>query len=134
MGLSPEYPDYQGGVACNLCKDVIFDGKTPFFVEAWVSGIIQCPGMRTVPGNITVLLSQDTPCRWILNGPPWTYVWELSTAQSLMTITFGGEFAFQRILTAECISEFKNANQTCGLPVAGRFGFVFIFWGPTIGV
>lgn len=133
MGTDPITPIFDPGADCNLCKDVIFDGVTPLYVEAHVMGIEQCPAMREVPEDSVVILTQDTTCRWLLNGPPWTYVWDLIAGQSLFTITFAGQFAFQQIVAINCLSTFTNANIHCGFPVAGINGTVEVLWGPTIG-
>ncbi|MBA7699059.1 hypothetical protein ES703_107744 [subsurface metagenome] len=133
MGLDPEHPNYEPGIECPLCVDLLFNGLTPKYVEADIFGIDQCPAMDPVPGDSTVLLTQDIACRWIHDGPPWSFVWELTPGQSLFTVTWAMQFAFQRIVADNCIDAFVNANDHCGFPVAGINGYVTCWWGPTIG-
>jgi len=135
MGLPPTFLDYAGGAACHLCEDVIFNGKTPFFVEAWVFSINICPGFPAPNPNGNHLLTQINPCQWQKLGPFWRYQWTLLAGQSLFWIQAGPSFAFADAPFVACESTFINDNLICNLPAAvGIDGWVTVFWGPGIGL
>lgn len=135
MGLSPKFDDYPGGASCALCEDDIFNGKTPFFVEAWVFGIIQCPGPPADPPNGVFLLPQVDPCRWTLVSPPLIFDWFLAADRSVFQIaSVPDRFWFFSQIFETCIDTFDNQHE-CGPPIIlGDGGWVTIFWGPGIGL
>lgn len=134
MGLDPEYPDYTGGAACAICEDVIFDGKTPFYVEANIFSVVTCPGIPPPDPNGVVLLSQIAPCIWEVFGPVWRYRWELVPGRSIFTIQVGPSFAFTDSPFVECEDTFINDILACNPPAQiGHSGWATIWWGPTIG-
>lgn len=134
MGLDPEFDDYEGGAACALCEDVIFDGKTPFYVEAWLMGLEQCPDRPAVPANGVYLLSQTAPCRWELFTGDFLFYWTLGEGLSRFIISSGPVFIFNGFRHEDCIDTVDNSIVACG-PAAtwGKGGWVMVFWGPTIG-
>ncbi|MBA7696618.1 hypothetical protein ES703_105268 [subsurface metagenome] len=135
MGLAPTFDDYAGGAACAVCKDEIFNGKTPFFIEAWVFSVDLCPPDPGPSPNGVHLLSQKEPCLWELLGPVWRFQWELTPALSRFDIQAGPSFSFHSVVEEICIDTFDNELLICAHPfVIGINGWVTIFWGPGIGL
>ncbi len=134
MGLDPTFPDYAGGAACHLCEDVIFDGKTPFYVEAWIFSIIGCPGVPPFPNDTVILLEQVDPCLWIAINLGWTLEWRLQVGSSTFFIHVGPTFVFSGQSNDNCVDTFDNFFVGCSPPfVLGHHGWVTLFWGPGIG-
>lgn len=133
MGTDPVTPTYDPGADCNTCKDIIFDGVTPLYVEAHVDGIAACPGIPFALPNGVFLLTQTVPCTWIFNdGAGTAWQWILNPADSRFLITFVGFFWFVHIIAGVCNFTFTNTN-VCGVALAiGLGGTVEVFWGPTI--
>lgn len=134
MGVDPENPDYPGGAACHICEDELFDGKTPFFVEASLMGLEQCPDRPAIPANGVYLLEQTAPCRWELFTGAFLFVWTLADGLSKFTISTGPLFIFNGFSFEDCIDVFNNSIVDC-VPGGswGKNGWVAVFWGPTIG-
>ena len=135
MGLDPEYADYAGGASCLVCEDVIFGGKTPFFVDAWVFGVFNCPGAPKTFTNGVYLLSQISPCTWNVVLPnSLTIAWVLTGEYSDFTIAWPPFQWFHHQIFSLCETTFTN-QLTCGVGIAqGEKGWATLFWGPTIGL
>lgn len=134
MGLRTTFPDYYPGGPCNVCKDVIFEGVTPMFVEAWVFGIVKCPGIPIEPPNGNFLLTQTVlPCVWEYVDVPLVIRWRLLADRSIFDIRWFESFWFFARIDDICFDTFDNEN-VCGVGlIAGDNGWVTIFWGPGIG-
>lgn len=134
MGLDPEHPDYEPGVQCVLCKDLLFDGVTPKYVEADISGIERCPIAIGPTPDGTFLLTQSAACRWqYLSPDDIAFIWELNPGTSIFSILRLGFIWFRSNVPDNCIDAFVNQN-VCGVgPVYGENGYALCYWGPTIG-
>lgn len=134
MGLDPEFDEYEEGDECPSCVDILFDGVTPKYVEADISGIIKCPMVIPDPPNGTVLLTQTVPCTWKTVVGINFYEWILGPASSMFTIYSAPTFVwFVHIRALLCCDAFVNSN-VCGVGGAmGDSGYATIWWGPTIG-
>lgn len=134
MGLDPKHPDYEPGNQCNVCKDILFAGVTPKYVEADVSGINPCPGIEDPAPNGTFLLTQGVnPCFWQYTTNGLFINWELRIDRSILSIGVLGLWWFRAIVEDTCFDAFVNVN-VCGEgPVIGENGYVLLYWGPTIG-
>lgn len=134
MGTDPETDDYESGLECALCVDELFDGLTPKYVEADVSGVVMCAGVPQPDPNGTFLLTQVLACRWELVGPVWRYRWTLAVGVSVFEIQAGPSFCFTSSPAFECFDTFVNSLIACSPPfVIGHSGYVLCYWGPTIG-
>jgi len=134
MGLAPEYPDYEEGDECEVCVDILFDGSTPKYVEAYVTGVTLCPGAPSIVIDGTFLLTQSGPCVWGLIVAGILYTWTLRVGQSVFGITSGPAIFFSSIVNDDCYDAFVNQNGPCNWPfIAGTGGYVLLYWGPTIG-
>lgn len=134
MGTDPSTDDYEPGIQCPLCKDVLFDGITPKYVEADIFGIIQCPGKPAVPTNGTCLLTQTFACRWFGLYEGWDVTWNLAGLASGLDISQVLLRAFVGFVADDCIDAFVNVQVDCVAPFnCGRDGYVTLWWGPTIG-
>lgn len=134
MGLDPEYPDYEEGDECPLCVDLLFDGLTPKYVEADVSGIVACPLIPMSPPVGTFLLTQTyDPCKWEYMTPEFVITWGLEPDRSYLTIwVAGGKWFYSEVLD-QCFDAFVNElDCSVGLTL-GENGYVTLWWGPTIG-
>lgn len=134
MGLDPEHPDYEPGVPCPVCEDILFDGVTPKYVECVLSGIERCPGSPDEDVNGTYLLEQQPdPCLWWYFSAPISIRWRLGGAASRLEVWRGVESWFDSTVLDVCFDAFVNGN-VCGVwPAIGHEGYAVLWWGPTIG-
>ncbi|MBA7673968.1 hypothetical protein ES703_82175 [subsurface metagenome] len=134
MGLKPTFPDYYPGAPCPDCRDVIFDGVTPMFVEAWVFGIALCLGAPPFDPNRVWLLEQTAPCQWLGGEAGFGFSLIYTPTNSIFTISSGPVVLFSDNIALTCQTLFNNLNLICNFPnPAGINGWVTIFWGPGIG-
>lgn len=134
MGTDPVTPAYDPGDDCNTCKDIIFNGITPLYVEAHVSGVEACPGGPAFDPNGVWLLTQVLECQWLGGAGGVGFNWILQLNSSIFTIVSGPAFFFSGTILSRCISTFTNDLVVCNVPAtSGINGTVEVFWGPTIG-
>jgi len=134
MGTDPSTDDYSEGDECALCVDLLFDGLTPKYVEAFITGIDKCPISPWEPPTGTALLTQIQPCVWTGLIGVSQIQWVLQPGQSILKI-FPNVFwsFFNSIVADDCIDAFVNQN-VCGVGGSyGENGYVLLYWGPTIG-
>jgi len=134
MGLRPDYPDYEPGIDCFVCNDLLFNGVTPKYVEADISGISKClPELPDPPNGTFLLTQQANPCVWLLTAAGMSYVWELRIDRSLFYVIIAGGQWFNSEVMHTCFDAFVNQN-VCGVgAVYGENGYGLCYWGPTIG-
>jgi len=135
MGLDPTDPDYEAGVICALCVDVIFNGVTPKYVWANISGVLDCATSLLSAVNGTYKLTQDpvAKCYFLGSYDPFQYILNLGPFGyfEVREILNPGNFWFQEKFKPDCSTSFAN-QLVCGSP---PFGFTFqgvctITWGP----
>ena len=134
MGTDPETDDYEEGVECPLCVDLLFGGVTPKYVEADITGIVKCPGTPIEPPNGTFLLTQTVlPCVWEYVDVPLVIRWRLLADRSIFDVRWFEAFWFFNRIDEICFDAFVNENVCDGVQIAGQDGYALIWWGPTIG-
>lgn len=133
MGIDPINPGYPPGDDCVNCQDIIFNGITPLYVEAYVSGISACPAAGPLqPPSGVFVLTQIAPCSWLFFDGVIAYQWTLTDVDSNFVIAAHPILWFSHTDPTECVSTFTN-QLACG-PANhfGTGGAVEVFWGPTL--
>lgn len=136
MGLDPPGDHYDGGANCADCVDAIFNGKTPAWIMAVISGVSKCPIAPTAFPNGIHLLQQSVgdPCVWEKAFGLFGITYTLTDVDSLFQITFSGVFNhFIDLRDDPCQVGFDNEITGCGLGDFGFGGNAFVFWGPGVG-
>lgn len=136
MGLDPNDDSYEPGNACGRCHNVIFDGVTPKYIQAVITGIVKCPLAPTEAPNGTYVLEQQADsCLWIFTNPIKGYICQLQFHAG------GTGFGFHEVHghwfnaspVNQCDDLFVNEN-VCGPGhIWGVSGTAKVFWGPGIG-
>ncbi len=133
MGLDPEFPNYEAGVDCAVCKSVIFNEVTPKYIEANVQGVLPCPTPPLVFTNGVYQLPQTAPCLWNLILPGLINVaYQLNIGSSTFSVTAPPFIFFVEQIFVNCQTSFTN-TAVCGVGGAiASGGTAEVFWGPTI--
>lgn len=138
MGIVVKPRPYDSGTDCSYCTpDLWPSGKTPKYVYACFSGIINCgKSSYDAPNGYTFRLEQipETPCLWVHTGTGWIVQWQpfvplhnysRVTLQDVITWSFFVGYG------AECPSEivhYDNAQTACVLMYAGASGYCCVDW------
>ncbi|MBA7580470.1 hypothetical protein ES708_22362 [subsurface metagenome] len=138
MGLDPTDPVFEPGAQCGNCKDVIFGGITPKYIELRMHDVVQCAG-PTAPPNGVILMTQQggSPC--IYNGNIgvsfFTIIFKAATTEVFVLIIIGAVFYywFRNLNALVCSDLVANTNVCPGAQIIGEGGHVHLYWGPTIG-
>jgi len=134
MGTDPDNDDYDDGLECAVCVDILFDGKTPKYVEVDMSGVLKCPVSIGEPPNGTTLLTQTEVCKWVGMTGTDTFEWHLNPDDSVL-ICYAAHWVFwfkaQPVIV--CCDAFVNENDCEDEDDWGVGGYATVWWGPTIG-
>lgn len=137
MGL-PWPPTYEEGDECGICVDDLFDGKTPLYTYAQVTGVDFCNVQGGWPDlNRVIRLTQDpiSPCFWHARvdgvfplALGYSYILGAVNSQFGIGGIPAGNF-FHDLIPAACRHFFNNAN-VCGPPLfpMGFGGTCHIVW------
>ena len=120
--------DFPG--ACNL---LLFDGRTPKYIELHVSGIQLCPGSTTPEQNGTYVLTQFDSRLWRFSDDDRTI--ELALDSLFTALIIVGHPGFQRVFIANvdpCLDTIPNGQANCAGDNEGFDGQATLFWGPGI--
>lgn len=134
MGLDPEHSDYEPGVPCPVCNDVIFGGITPKYVHIQFSGIMKCPGTERAALNRGFVLTQtDNPCVWEWHECRIDVRWSLDVALTECQLWNTDHFEFEGRVFSQCRNELNNI-MFCGAPLSFYYGGkAVVTWGTDIG-
>jgi len=137
MGEDIDNCPYESGAPCNVCSSEIFDGDTPKYVLASFSGVVSCPGEgdSSLNGSWLLTQSEETPCIWLESFDDFVITWDLSNGSALVARVGFGQFDifFVNIVAeTDCLDEFVNENEICGLINAAHSGVGTITWGCSI--
>lgn len=134
MGLDPEHSDYEPGIPCPICNDVIFGGVTPKYVHIEFSGIEKCPGTERAAYNRGFVLTQtDNPCVWEWTECAIMVQWQLEMARSRCQLWNIDHFEFVGDVFTQCVDHFNNL-MNCDDPMTFHHGgTAVITWGTNIG-
>lgn len=135
MGIDPLDETYTEADDPGACELLLFDGRTPKFIEVYVSDIVLCPIATTPDPNGTYVLTQVGPLLWNYEDTDRFMQLELRFDRSFFAI-FGrpGLQSLFQDTKARCIDLFQNDQIDCNLPNYGRDGQMTFFWGPGISL
>ncbi len=135
MGLDPNDPTWDPGIACPNCAAVIFDTVTPKYVLATMTSIEKCPVSIGDPPNSSFILTQNPvlPCTWSYAVAGLNIDWILGAANSIFRAFDGLTFWFLQDAPFTCVDAFVNQLACSPMISRGHLGQAKVFWGPQIG-
>lgn len=133
MGIDPTEETYTEADDDGRCHFDLFDGRTPKYIEAHVSGIIKCPVATSGPPNGTFILTEHAPNKYSYEASQAYYFLEFDAGHTDFWITsLPGLADFFLGAGDECDDEIANGLSDCTPPNWGHSGNVKLFWGPGI--
>ena len=136
MGTKPITPTFETGDDCELCGCPDLGENTPRYIEAHISGIVDCPGAILPAPDGVYLLEQFNvrPCIWGTNIGIQSIILNYENEDSIFEIQVTNNILwFQHQTGLKCSSSFINQLVLCGGDIQATGGTVTVFWGPTIG-
>lgn len=134
----PFPPPWEAGASCGLCVDILFNGRTPKFIYAFVQGVTLCPQEPPIPpspnGVVRMTQLAISPCWWTASKVEdiynYGYDYFFTLGISAMYITdISGFGCFASSGPPVCQNSFSN-QLICGPPHFPAFsgGTVDCFW------